>query len=62
MPVVERSINDRGARMRAAEALLMLSGLAARDWLGEYLVKGRLDDVAERLSRDYDPALIKETG
>ncbi len=24
--------------------------------------KGRLDDVAERLNRDYDPALVKETG
>ena len=29
---------------------------------GEYLVEGHLDDVAERLSRDYDPALVKETG
>ena len=49
--------NDQGARLRAAEVRL-----AARDWRRRISVEGRLDDVAERLSRDYDPALTRKTG
>ena len=40
----------------------MLSGQAARDRRRRISVEGRLDDIAAALNRDYDPALMRETG